>query len=194
MPAYSVRHVPHDWVVSSDLTIAIVGGLAGSAFTAVLAFGGRVASVPDETKRHDRMARAYREDLERFLRDAHRRLAGELAGITSVANKEGLLHSGPHADRLARAKTEALRALRGRLAIYQRELAEMQAAESWLHDLWRRARRRGVLEAVEPDWIADLRDQWAREVDVFGFSATVLDPSVESAPELEPLPDRLPSE
>lgn len=180
--------------MSSDLTIALVGGVAGTVLAAIFAFGARIAAVPDETKRHDRQARAYREDLERWLRDAHRRLADDLAGITSVSNKEGLLHSGPHADRLARAKTEALRVLRDRLASYQRELAEMQAAESWLHDLWRRGSGRSVLRADEPSWIGDLRDQWTREVVVFGFSAAVLDPSTESVPELEPLPDRLPSE
>lgn len=148
----------------SDLLIALAGGAIGSLITGSLAVGARVATISAEVDRHDRLASALAEDLDRWVWDTHHTLRQELNGITNDMAARGLLQSGAHGGARAEAKTRALRRYRDRLSETERAFAELLAQESRRHDLWRRLRQRPKLKLNEPADASYVVDEWRKDV------------------------------
>lgn len=160
--------------MASDLLVGLAGGAIGS----LLAYAGRVTAVPSEVGRHDRQARAVLEDLEHWVWDEHRKLRQELSGITTDMAAAGHLNSGAHGGARAEAKTRALQRYRDRRGVKDRAYAELVAAESWPHDLWRRIRRNHALEYNVGFDGSTVVDEWRKPVTRHGGEPiTVFDPS-----------------
>lgn len=147
--------------MASELVIGLAGGAIGSLLTYV----GRVTAVPAEVARHDRQLRAQLEDLERWVWDEHRKLRQELNGITNNMAARELLYSGAHGGARAEAKTGALHRYRDRRSVKDRAVAEVLAAESWPHDLWRLVRRNSLIRDVSASFDGGtVIDEWRKPV------------------------------
>jgi hypothetical protein len=64
----------------------------------------------------------------------------------------------------AEAKTQALYRWRDRLHEAQRQMAALQAQETWLHGLWRKRSKRHPLELTAPQRVEPVIDEFRREV------------------------------
>lgn len=88
----------------STWLVAIVGGLIGSVFTALVGLGARLLAARHEIEAADRFVRDRDEDLASWVSDRNLALQRELASATEQMNKRNLLDSGERRGRGQRGR------------------------------------------------------------------------------------------
>jgi hypothetical protein len=152
-----------------DLLVALAGGAIGAVVTGIGFAIVWLSAVPGEVARHDRLAKALDEDLERWVADAHRRLRQDLSRVTNRMNARGQFYSGPHLVARAETKTRALQRYRNRLSRAERALAHLIGEEGWTHERWRRWRTHTELALHAPERLEPVINDWRGRVSVPGM-------------------------
>lgn len=158
--------------------VALAGGAIGAVLAGLAWAVLRLASIPSDLRTHDFAVRVLNEDLELWVADTYRELKQELARIKNTAGNQ--LTAGSHLNRRAAAKTLVLHRWRDRLHEAERELVSVQARESWVHGIWRRARpqHRDELELFAFGRIEPVIEEFRRQVEIpGGATAEVRDPT-----------------
>lgn len=182
---------------------ALAGGAIGTVLIGLAWAGARIAAIPGDLERHDYEARVLNEDVELWVSDTYRALKQELNGVTNRMAAHGQLWSGAHGRGRAEAKIQALHRWRDRKHQAERELAAIQAKETWAHGLWRKASGRDELELTAPERVEPVIEEFRRDVTRHGSHMRVHDPTrfkleellelIEKSP-LEPVDPPQPSE
>ncbi len=148
----------------STWLVAIVGGVAGSMLTAVLAFGGKFLAARRAIEATDRFVHDRDEDLASWVSDRTLALEREIAEATERLNARKLFHSGTHGNAIARLKERALHEYRDQERQAQRDVAVARERETWAHSYWRGRDRHPFPTLTTPDRGRGILDVWRSSV------------------------------
>jgi hypothetical protein len=152
-----------------------VAALAGGAVGAAIA---TLARVPWMVRSHNRLVGEYDEELGNWVADESVRLQRELRRTTRRFADSGGEGGRAHAEALAQAKEESLRAYRDSELAAKHRRAALRDGEGWQHDLWRWMTVRGQLPPLRmPRKVKSLVDTWREPVSFGEFTVQVNDPT-----------------
>jgi hypothetical protein len=169
------------------MTAALAGGAIGALITLVVALLVRLASVPREVARNDRLAHDRDDDLRRWVVDRSYEIEEQLVAIRSHLAAHGMARSGDYGFRIRSAKGTALHQYRDQEIESRRLLASTYDGENWLHDWWRKARRLPRHELATPVAAKPVLAVWRLPADPgadHGAGRELLDPTERSLPHL----------
>jgi hypothetical protein len=151
------------------LVAALAGGAAGAAIATL-------ARVPWMVRTHNRLVGEYDEELGNWVADESVRLQRELKRTTRRFADSGQTGGRVHAEALAQAKEESLRAYRDSELAAKHRRAALRDGEGWQHDLWRWMTVRGQLPPLRmPRKVKPLIDTWREPVSFGEISVQVSD-------------------
>jgi hypothetical protein len=139
---------------------ALAGGAIGSLVTLAATAGVRFYAARGEIETHDRLVDDLNEDLERWVVDDTARLVRELRDLRNDLNKRNAFYSGEYGFQLGTAKERALQAYRDQETRASREAATIPDREGWMHEFWRRWRRKPRHELTAPSRVKPVVDLW----------------------------------
>jgi len=163
--------------------LTLLAALAASALTALFGWGGRALAAPSEVAENDRLAAERNADLETWVDDTTRAIEERDDGIDAEWRKEfnarvpapwGRRSTNPEK---ARAREQALHRYRDEERRARRDITGLRARETWVHTVWRKARRRPppTLEAAKT--VQQVLDYWRRPVGGGDSPEAVRDPT-----------------
>jgi hypothetical protein len=145
----------------------------------------RLAKIPAEIRRHDRLIRERNEDLARWIADDDRALTRELDQIDERCNTQNLFYSSERMKQRVSARQEVLRRYRDQKTAADRYVANVADEESWPHVLWRRARKRPMPELEAPSTLRRVIGRW-KESEAFEGGWAMIDDQTDPTARINP--------